>query len=83
MSTSFYAALPLMAFLAVIQTAVVARFPMWGVVPLIPFLIALAWGLRRGIEEGALWAFCAGFFLDLFSISPLGLSSPTMIRKPR
>jgi len=79
MPSSIYAAIPLMALLAVMQTAVLARFPMLGVVPLLPFLVALLWGLLNGIEEGAVWAFTAGFFLDLFSISPLGLLALSMM----
>jgi rod shape-determining protein MreD len=79
MPNSVYAAVPLMALLAVGQTAVFARLPILGAVPLIPFLVALLWGLLRGIEEGAIWAFCAGFFLDLFSLSPMGLLPLSMM----
>jgi hypothetical protein len=61
MPNSVYAAVPLMALLAVGQTAVFARLPILGAVPLIPFLVALLWGLLRGIEEGAIWAFAPGF----------------------
>ena len=78
-SNSFYAAIPLMALLAVAQTAIFARFPVLGVVPMVPFLIALLWGLLRGTEEGAVWAFCAGFFLDMFSIAPMGLLALSMM----
>ena len=75
MSSSIYAAIPLMVLLAVVQTAVLPRFPILGLVPLLPFLIALSWGLLRGINEGILWAFIAGIFLDLFSIIPVGVSA--------
>ena len=37
--------------------------------------MALAWGLLYGLEEGAVWAFFAGIFTDLFSITPVGVSS--------
>ncbi|MFQ5399448.1 MAG: rod shape-determining protein MreD [Anaerolineae bacterium] len=75
MSLSIYLAVPLMALLGILQTAVLPRFPIAGLVPQIPLLVALAWGLLHGVNEGVLWAFVAGFFLDLFSISPMGITS--------
>lgn len=75
MSSTIYVAIPLMALLGVMQTAVFPHFPLLGMIPLLPFLIALSWGLLRGINEGVVWAFIAGIFLDLFSIVPIGVSS--------
>lgn len=75
MSNSIYLAIPLMALLSIVQTAILPRVPVLGVVPQILFLVALAWGLLRGLEQGLLWAFIAGIFVDLFSLTPLGLSS--------
>jgi len=75
MSTTIYLAIPIMLALAVAQTAVLPRFPILGLVPLLPFLVALAWGLLRGINEGIVWAFVGGLFLDLFSVSPLGATA--------
>ena len=75
MAVNFYAAIPLMAVLAILQTAVLPRFPIAGLEPQLVFLVALAWGLLRGLEEGLVWAFIAGLWLDLFSMTPLGLSS--------
>ena len=71
-SSSVILALPLMAFLTVLHTAVLPHFPILGVVPSLPFLMALAWGLLRGVTEGVIWAFIAGFFLDLFTAAPTG-----------
>ena len=75
MAVSFYAAIPLMAVLAIVQTAILPHFPIAGVEPQLMFLVALAWGLLRGLEEGVVWAFIAGLWADLFSMAPLGLSS--------
>jgi rod shape-determining protein MreD len=72
MSASIYLAFPLMALLGVLQTAVLPHFPILGQVPLLPFLVALSWGLLRGVNEGAVWAFMAGFWQDMFSIVPMG-----------
>lgn len=75
MSASIYVAIPLMALLSVVQTAVLPRFPIFGLIPLLPFLVAISWGLLRGLDEGIVWAFIAGIFFDLFSIMPLGANA--------
>lgn len=79
MTPSVYLAVPVMMFLTLVQAAVLPYFPILGMTPQLPFLVALAWGLLRGIEEGVVWAFVAGFFLDLFSISPMGVTSLTFM----
>ncbi|NCF66035.1 MAG: rod shape-determining protein MreD [Chloroflexi bacterium] len=71
-SSTIILAVPLMAFLTVLHTAVLPHFPVFGVVPSLPFLVALAWGLLRGATEGVIWAFIAGFFMDLFTAAPAG-----------
>lgn len=75
MSSSVYVAIPIMLLLSIVQTAVLPFFPILGLTPQLPFLVALAWALIRGEDEGVLWAFVAGFFLDLFSIIPVGVTS--------
>lgn len=75
MATNFYAAIPLLALLAIVQTSILPRFSIAGVEPQLLFVIPLAWGLLRGLEEGLVWAFIAGLWLDLFSLAPMGLSS--------
>ncbi len=75
MSSTIYLALPVMLALAVLQTAVLPRFPILGMVPQLPLLVALAWGLLRGINEGIVWAFIGGLCLDLFSVAPLGTTA--------
>lgn len=69
MSLSLYLAFPIMILLLVIQTAVLPRLPIWGVVPQLLLLAAVAWGMLEGLEEGAVWGFIAGFFTDLFSLA--------------
>jgi rod shape-determining protein MreD len=75
MSSTIYLAVPVMLLLAVGQTAVLPHFPILGLVPQLPFLVALAWGLLRGMNEGIIWAFIGGLLLDLFSVAPLGVTS--------
>lgn len=75
MKSSVYVAIPLMALLAILQSGLLEHFPLFGLTPQLPFLAALAWGLLHNVEEGALWAFVAGFFVDLLSLTPMGVSS--------
>jgi rod shape-determining protein MreD len=74
MSSSIYLAVPLLWLLAVIQAAVLPHFPILGFEPQLLLLVALAWGALRGINEGMLWAFVAGFCQDLLSTMPMGLT---------
>jgi rod shape-determining protein MreD len=67
--------IPVMIGLVVLQTAVLPFFPVLGVTPQLPFLFALAWALLRDPNEGLIWAFFGGFFMDMFSLTPMGLTS--------
>lgn len=75
MRSTIYVAIPLMFVLAVLQTAVLPYFPITGLVPQLSFLVALSWALLHGLEEGVVWGFVAGFWLDVFSIGPLGATA--------
>lgn len=75
MTNSIYVAIPLMLFLAILQTAVLPFFPILGLSPQLPFLVALSWALLRGMEEGVIWAFIGGVFVDMFSVAPMGGSA--------
>jgi rod shape-determining protein MreD len=75
MSGSIYLAIPMMIVLSLVQTAVLPQFPVFGNAPQLALLVALSWGMLHGIEEGVVWAFFAGIFIDLFSITPAGISS--------
>ncbi len=70
-----YIAIPLMALLSIVQSSILSRLPIIGVAPQLLFVVALGWGLLRGLEEGLIWAFIAGFFVDLFSLAPMGVSA--------
>lgn len=75
MPKHIYVAILLMAALAILHTSVLAQLPVPGAVPQLLFLVALSWGIVRGLEEGLIWAFIAGIFTDLFSLGPLGISA--------
>lgn len=75
MKSSVYVAIPLFLLLAVVQTAVLPYFPIFGKVVQIPLLIVISWTLLHGREEGLVWAFVAGLTVDLFSIGPFGATA--------
>jgi rod shape-determining protein MreD len=75
MRSSVYVAIPLFLILAVLQTAVLPYFPIFGIVAQIPLLVVISWTLLHGLEEGLLWAFVAGLCVDLFSIGPFGATA--------
>lgn len=75
MKSSVYIAIPLFLLLAVIQTAVLPYFPLFGTVVQLSLLIVISWTLLHGMEEGLIWAFVAGLCVDLFSIGPFGATA--------
>ncbi len=79
MSGSLLLAVPIMLLLAVLQTAVIPYFPLTGLEPQVVVLTAVAWGMLRGPEEGAVWALVGGLWLDLFNIGPFGLNGVALV----
>lgn len=75
MSFVFYLVIPIMIGLMILQSAVLPHFPIFNVVPQFWFLITVAWALLRGWREGLVLAFIAGILIDLFSATPLGVTS--------
>ncbi|HZD11002.1 MAG TPA: rod shape-determining protein MreD [Candidatus Binatia bacterium] len=72
MRNSLYVVIPLALILTVVQSTLLARLPVFDVTLQPALLIAIVWSLLRGPYEGLVWAFIAGFALDLFSIGPTG-----------
>lgn len=75
MGRSIYISIPLMFLLAVLQTAVFPFLLNYSLTPILPFVVALAWALIYRPEDGLVWAFAGGFFLDLFSTQLLGINA--------
>ncbi len=75
MKASIYVAIPVMLGLSLLQTAVLPHFSFFHLSPQLPLLVALAWGMLRGMDEGIIWAFIGGICMDLFSITPIGLTA--------
>ncbi|MFN2135071.1 MAG: rod shape-determining protein MreD [Candidatus Promineifilaceae bacterium] len=72
MATTILIAVPIMALLTVLQVAVLPQLPFLAVTPSFPFLFAMAWSLLNNVEEGMVWAFIGGLFMDIFTIAPAG-----------
>jgi rod shape-determining protein MreD len=77
MKNTAYLTLPVMLILLIWQGAILPQFI--DLVPNLVLLAALSWTLLRGPEEGALWAFTGGFFLDLFTAGPIGATALAVI----
>lgn len=79
MKSTVYLAIPVMLFALILQAAILPRFPVFGLVPMLSLLAAVSWGLLRGPEEGVMWAFAGGFLLDLFTSGPTGAITLAMM----
>jgi rod shape-determining protein MreD len=65
----------LVFMIVIIQVAVFPHLRLFGVVPDLGLLVALAVGYHEGPEAGAIVGFVAGFGYDLFLETPLGLEA--------
>ena len=67
---------PLMLVVTVLlHTAVLSRLRVDGVMPDLMLLVAVAAGVAAGPARGAVIAFCGGMALDVFLLTPMGLSA--------
>lgn len=67
---------PLMLLVTVVlHTAVLSRLRVAGVMPDLMLLVAVAAGVAAGPARGAVIAFCGGMALDVFLLTPMGLSA--------
>jgi len=58
-----------------LQTTVLARMRLFGVMPDFMLLVAVAGGITAGPTRGAALGFASGMLIDLFLPTPLGLSA--------
>jgi len=65
----------LVVVIVVLQVAVFPHLRVFGVVPDLGLLVALAVGYYEGPEAGAIVGFAAGLGFDLFLETPLGLNA--------
>jgi rod shape-determining protein MreD len=65
----------LVVVIVIVQVTVFPHLRLFGVVPDLGLLVAIAVGYQEGPEAGALVGFVAGLGYDLFLETPLGLSA--------
>jgi rod shape-determining protein MreD len=58
-----------------LQTTLLAQMRIFGVMPDLMLLVAVAGGITAGATRGAALGFAAGMLIDLFLPTPLGLSA--------
>jgi rod shape-determining protein MreD len=68
--------LPIMLLaVLLLQTTLLAQLRIFGVMPDLMLLVAVAGGISAGATRGAALGFAAGMLIDLFLPTPLGLSA--------
>ena len=78
--SNFYLAIPLYLVLAIVQVAVLYRFPIFGVTVQLFLIVLFLYGMvAQRLESAVTQAFIAGIMLDLFSLSPVGARSIGLI----
>lgn len=78
MSRRILIALASVAVAIVLQTTLLARVPLFGVVPDLVLLIVIASGRRLDPEPAVFLGFTAGLVMDLLGSAPLGLRAMTL-----
>ena len=68
-----YLVIPLLAFVAVLQTTLVPLLFPGPVRPDLMLMLVVGWGVVHGEGQAALWGLGGGIFLDLVSGMPFGL----------
>lgn len=69
---TLYLSVPLLALLAVVQSAILPRFPVAGIHADLVMLTVVAWGLLKGNPDVLVWALIGGVSLDFLSGLPWG-----------
>jgi len=72
---SLIIAIPLLAFVAILQSAVVSRFRFLNGGFDLMLVVVLAWNLVQRENDGPVWAFLGGLLADALSGGPLGAAA--------
>ena len=72
---SLIIAVPLLAFVAILQSAVITRFRLLGGGFDLMLVVVLAWNLVRRENDGPIWALIGGLLADVLSGGPLGAAT--------
>jgi len=71
---SLYFAIPVLTLTALAEATLLPHLRVGNAQPDLTMLLVGAWSMRRGVEEGAVWAFIGGAVLDLLSAGPFTAS---------
>src|SRR5688500_13003948 len=77
--SSLQIGIPLFILASLLQATVLSHLRVYGGQPDLIVIIVLAWAILDRDQEGMVWAFVGGLFLDLLSGAPLGISSLAMV----
>lgn len=72
---TLYLVVPLLLFVAIVQTALVPYLSIWGVFADLPLLLVVSWSLLQGKRDGLVWGFIAGLGIDILSGAPFGAAT--------
>ena len=76
---SMYIVVPLLVFVAVLQSSAVSHLNVLGVFPDLAMLLVVSWSLLQGVREGVIWGFIAGVVMDLLSGAPFGAATLSLM----
>ncbi|MBI4768927.1 MAG: rod shape-determining protein MreD [Chloroflexi bacterium] len=76
---SVYLGLPLLTLIAVLQSAVLSRFHVFGGTPDLMLVAVVCWSLAARGPQGVAWAFAGGLLLDVFSGAPPGSAAAGLV----
>jgi rod shape-determining protein MreD len=77
--SSLQLGIPIFILAALVQATVLSHVRVYGGQPDLIVIIVLAWAILDRDQEGMVWAFVGGLFLDLLSGTPLGISSLALV----
>lgn len=67
-------AIPILSFLLMIQTAILARIPLLSGTTDLVLLAVIAWALQRRVQTAWQWSIIAGILVSIVSALPLGVA---------
>lgn len=59
-------------FVTLLQATFFPAMELLNIIPDFALVLLLVWSASRGVEEGLLWAFGLGLWLDFLTLDPLG-----------
>ncbi|MHB1293441.1 MAG: rod shape-determining protein MreD [Anaerolineae bacterium] len=78
-SISPYLAIPIMAFIGLLQSALVSRIRIFGVSPDLVLLVTVSWVLLQGHRRALLPALVGGLMIDALSGARFGLATLSLV----